>query len=223
MHRLIVIVLVALFSTPVFAAGTPPTEEEKTLYAVGLIVSRQLSEFNLTPDELKVVQQGIYDGVNGTKAEAEIGAYKEKVQELARVRTKQQVDKMVPLYKEFLKKAAMETGAVKTGSGLIYIPLNEGSGNCPGPRDTVKVNYIGTLPDGKEFDSSHKRGMTAEFRLDGVIACWKEGLQKIKPGGKAKLVCPANLAYGETGVSNVIPPSCPLAFEVELLEVTSHN
>ena len=223
MHRLIVIVLVALSATTVVAADIPLTEQEKTLYVVGLIVSRQLSEFNLTPSELKIVQQGVFDGVNGTKAEAEIDAYKEKVQELARARTKQQADKMAPMYTEFLKKAAMVNGAVKTGSGMIYIPLNEGSGNFPGPHDTVKVNYLGTLPDGKEFDSSYKRGMTAEFRLDGVIACWKEGLQKIKPGGKAKLVCPANLAYGETGVSNVIPPGCPLAFEVELLEVKTQK
>jgi len=223
MHRLIVIGLITLLATPVFGVDTPPTEEEKTLYAVGLIVSRQLLEFNLSPAELKVVQQGIFDGINGAKAESEIDAYKEKVQELSRARIKQQVEKRAPLYKEFLKKAAMENGAVKTGSGLIYIPLNEGSGNCPGPRDTVKVNYLGKLPDGIEFDSTHRRGMTAEFRLDGVIACWKEGLQKIKPGGKAKLVCPANLAYGETGVSNVIPPSCPLIFEVELLEVKANK
>jgi len=223
MHRLITTVVIALLSTPLLAADTPATEEEKTLYVVGLILSRQLSGLNLTPAELKVVQQGIFDGVNGTKAEAEIGAYNEKVNELARTRIQLQEKKMAPLHKDFLKKAAMENGAVKTGSGLIFIPLIEGSGDAPGPHDTVKVNYRGILPDGNEFDSSHRRGMTAEFRLDGVIACWKEGLQKIKPGGKAKLVCPSTLAYGETGVSNVIPPSCPLTFEVELLEVKSRQ
>jgi len=120
MHRLIVIGLITLLATPVFGVDTPPTDEEKTLYAVGLIVSRQLLEFNLSPAELKVVQQGIFDGINGAKAESEIDAYKEKVQELSRARIKQQVEKRAPLYKEFLKKAAMENGAVKTGSGLIY-------------------------------------------------------------------------------------------------------
>jgi FKBP-type peptidyl-prolyl cis-trans isomerase FkpA len=223
MYGLILTALIALLVTPALAADTPKTEEEKTLYVVGLIVSRQLSGLNLKPAELKVVQQGISDGVNGTKAEEEINAYNEKVQELARVRIKQQGDKMAPLHKEFLKKATMESGAVKTGSGLIYIPISEGSGTAPGPHDTVKVTYRGILPDGSEFDSSHRRGKTAEFRLDGVIACWQEGLQRIRPGGKAKLVCPAPLAYGDTGVSNVIPPGCPLTFEVELLEVSKRQ
>lgn len=223
MYRLIVTVLIALLATPALAADSRQTDEEKTLYVVGLILSRQLSGFNLTPAELKLVQQGIADGVNGTKAEAEISAYNEKVLELAQARLKLQQEKLAPQHNDFLKKATMEQGAVKTGSGLIFIPISEGSGNAPGPHDTVKVNYRGVLPDGNEFDSSHRRGMIAEFRLDGVIACWKEGLQKIKPGGKAKLVCPPALAYGETGVGNVIPPSCPLAFEVELLEVKSHQ
>jgi FKBP-type peptidyl-prolyl cis-trans isomerase FkpA len=223
MYGLIATTLIALLATPALAADAPRTEEEKTLYVVGLIVSRQLSGFNLNPAELKIVQQGISDGVNGTKAEAEIDAYNEKVQELARVRIKQQGDRMAPLHREFLKKATMESGAVKTGSGLIYIPISEGDGATPGPHDTVRVTYRGTLPDGSEFDSSHRRGKTAEFRMDGVIACWQEGMQRIRPGGKARLVCPAPLAYGETGVSNVIPPGCPLSFEVELLEVTKRQ
>ena len=212
--------LIALLSTHAFAAEEmPKTEVEKTLYAVGLTVARQLAVFNLTPAELEVVKRGVTDGVTGTKPEVELSAYSEKVQELARTRIKAQAEKMAPLNKEFLEKAAKEKGAVKTDSGLIYLSLAEGSGSSPGPTDTVKVNYRGMLPDGKEFDSSYKRGTPTEFRLDGVIACWKEGLQKMKPGGKAKLVCPATLAYGETGVGNVIPPGSPLEFEVELLEV----
>lgn len=219
MHRLIVTALIALFATNAFALDPPKTEEEKTLYAVGLIVARQLKTFNLNPAELELVKQGVTDGVNGTNTLVELSAYNEKVQELARTRVKLQAEKMAPLNKEFLEKAAMEKGAVKTDSGLILISLNEGSGAAPGPADTVKVNYRGTLPDGKEFDSSYKRGQPGEFRLDGVIKCWKEGLQKMKPGGKARLVCPATLAYGDTGVNNVIMPGSPLAFEVELLEV----
>ncbi|GFE58601.1 FKBP-type peptidyl-prolyl cis-trans isomerase [Geobacter sp. AOG1] len=219
MHRLIVTVLIALLSSPAFAGEPPKMDVEKTLYAVGLTVARQLAVFNLTPAELEVVKRGVTDGVTGTKPEVELSAYSEKVQELARTRIKAQAEKMAPLNKEFLEKAAKEKGAVKTDSGLIYLSLAEGSGTSPGPTDTVKVNYRGMLPDGKEFDSSYKRGTPTEFRLDGVIACWKEGLQKMKPGGKAKLVCPATLAYGETGVGSVIPPGSPLAFDVELLEV----
>jgi FKBP-type peptidyl-prolyl cis-trans isomerase FkpA len=81
------------------------------------------------------------------------------------------------------------------------------------------VNYRGTLPDGKEFDSSYKRGQPLEFRLDGVIKCWSEGLKMMKPGGKAKLVCPSSIAYGDTGAGEMILPGATLVFEVELLEV----
>lgn len=219
MHRLIVMALIALSTTTAFALDPPKTEEEKTLYSVGLVVARQLATFNLSPAELEVVKQGITDGVNGTKGIVEPGAYSEKIQELARTRIKSQADKMAPLNKELLEKAAKEKGAVKTDSGLIYLAQNEGKGDAPGPTDTVKVNYRGMLPDGKEFDSSYKRGTPLEFRLDSVIACWKEGVMMMKPGGKAKLVCPAALAYGDAGVSNVILPGSTLAFEVELLEV----
>lgn len=218
MKKIIITALVVLLATPAFAVDKPKTEEEKTLYAIGLIVSRQLSSFNLTSAELDIVKKGITDGVNGAKPEVDLGAYNDKVQELARTRIKAQAEKMAPLNKEFLESAAKEKGAVKTDSGLIYISLNEGNGTAPGPADLVRVNYRGMLPDGMEFDSSYKRGAPLEFRLDGVIKCWKEGLQKMKPGGKAKLVCPAALAYGDTGVSNVILPGSPLAFEVELLE-----
>lgn len=219
MRIFIITSLIALSATTVFALDAPRTEEEKIFYAIGLIVSRQLSSFNLAPAELEFVTQGITDGVNGGKVKVDLTAYNEKVQELARKRIKSQAEKSAPLNKEFLEKAAREKGAVKTDSGLIYLTLNDGSGNAPGPADKVKVNYRGTLPDGKEFDSSYKRGTPLEFRLDGVISCWKEGIQKMKTGGKAKLICPAELAYGETGVSNVILPGSPLAFEVELLEV----
>lgn len=108
---------------------------------------------------------------------------------------------------------------VKTGSGLEYTSLREGTGATPGPADTVVVNYRGTLLNGREFDSSYKSGRTVEFRLDRVIKCWTEGLQLMKAGGKASLSCPSNLAYGQEGVPGSIPPNAPLDFEVELLSV----
>ena len=223
MFKLIQIALLSLFITPAFAADTPVTEHDKTLYVVGLQASHQLSVFHLTPAELKVVQQGIADGVTGSRVELEVGAYNDRVLELARTRTKQQADKMAPLYREFMLRATKEPGAVKTDSGLIYTPMVEGSGFAPELHDTVKVDYRGTLPDGQEFASSLKRGMPAELRLDMAIPCWKEGLQKIKGGGKVKLVCPAATAYGEAGLAGVIPPNSPLAFEVELMDVKAHK
>jgi len=115
--------------------------------------------------------------------------------------------------------AAKEPGAVLTPSGLVFRSLQDGSGANPAATDTVKVNYRGTFPDGREFDSSYKRGEPIEFPLDRVIKCWTEGLQRMKVGGKAKLTCPATIAYGERGAGNAIPPGATLQFEVELLGV----
>jgi len=116
-------------------------------------------------------------------------------------------------------KAAKEPGAVVLPSGLVYRSLKDGTGASPAATDTVKVHYRGTLPDGKEFDSSYSRGQPAEFPLNRVIPCWTEGVQKIKVGGKAKLTCPPAIAYGAKGAGAVIAPNATLQFEVELLGI----
>ena len=115
--------------------------------------------------------------------------------------------------------AAKEAGAVVTDSGLVYRSLKDGTGASPTASDKVKVHYRGTFPDGKEFDSSYKRNEAIEFPLNGVIKCWTEGVQRMKVGGKAKLTCPAAIAYGERGAGGVIPPNATLLFEVELLAI----
>ena len=115
--------------------------------------------------------------------------------------------------------AAKEAGAVVTASGLVYRSLKDGTGASPKASDKVKVHYRGTFPDGKEFDSSYKRNEAIEFPLSGVIPCWTEGVQRMKVGGKAKLTCPASIAYGERGAGGVIPPNATLLFEVELLAI----
>ena len=119
-----------------------------------------------------------------------------------------------------LEAAAKEAGAVVTPSGLVYKSLKDGTGPSPKASDTVKVNYRGTFPDGKEFDSSYKRNQAIEFPLGNVIKCWTEGVQRMKVGGKAKLTCPASIAYGERGAGGVIPPNATLLFEVELLGIS---
>ncbi len=115
--------------------------------------------------------------------------------------------------------SAKEDGAVVSSTGLVYRALKEGTGASPKASDTVKVHYRGTLPDGKEFDSSYKRGEAIEFPLNRVIPCWTEGVQRMKVGGKAKLTCPPQIAYGERGAGGVIPPNATLLFEVELLGI----
>lgn len=115
--------------------------------------------------------------------------------------------------------AALEEGAVVTPTGLVYRSLKDGKGASPTASDKVKVHYRGTFPDGKEFDSSYKRGEPIEFPLSRVIKCWTEGVQRMKVGGKAKLTCPAAIAYGSRGAGDAIPPNATLLFEVELLGI----
>ena len=121
--------------------------------------------------------------------------------------------------KAFLDKAAAEKGAKRTASGLVYRELRPGTGATPTATDVVKVNYRGTLTDGKEFDSSYKRNSPASFPLNRVIPCWTEGVAMMKVGGKAQLVCPSSIAYGDRGSPPVIPGGATLVFEVELLGI----
>lgn len=122
---------------------------------------------------------------------------------------------------DVIEKAAAEKGAVKTPSGMVHRVLTEGKGASPKETDVVRVHYKGTFPDGKEFDSSYKRGEPTEFPLNRVIKCWTEGVQRMKVGGKAKLTCPPSMAYGEKGAGGVIPPNATLQFEVELISIKS--
>lgn len=115
--------------------------------------------------------------------------------------------------------AAKEAAAVQTTSGMVYRSLKDGAGASPKATDVVKVHYRGTFPDGREFDSSYRRGDPTEFPLNRVIPCWTEGLQRMKVGGKAKLTCPPALAYGERGAGSAVPPNATLLFEVELLAI----
>jgi FKBP-type peptidyl-prolyl cis-trans isomerase FkpA len=201
---------------------TPKTEEEKTFYALGLSLGRQVKMFNLTPEELKYVQAGLHAQVTGTQTEVDLQTYGPKLSELARTRSMAEANKEKERGKAFLEKAAKEEGATRTESGIVYKSLQEGTGASPGPTDMVRVHYTGTLPDGKEFDSSHKRGEPAQFPLNGVIPCWTEGVQKMKVGGKAQLVCPSELAYGDRGTPG-IPGGSVLTFVVELLEVKKNE
>jgi len=220
MKRIAAAALAALLAAPALASDLK-TEEQKTFYAVGLAVSRELGVFSLSPTELELVKKGITDGVTGKKPAVELDAYNPKIQELAKARRDAQGAKLASAGKDVLDKAAKEKGAAKTDSGLVIVTLKEGTGASPKETDTVRVHYRGTLVDGKEFDSSYKRGQPAEFPLNGVIKCWTEGVQKIKVGGKAKLVCPSAIAYGERGAGASIPPNATLVFEVELLDIVA--
>ncbi len=203
------------------AAATPsaPSEDDKTFYAVGLSIWKSLAVFELTPAETEQVMRGLREAAAGKpSADVTLEAYAPKVDALVRARQQQRLEKEKARSTEYLAKAAKEPGAVQSESGLIYTEVAAGSGEAPKASDTVKVHYRGTLTDGTEFDSSYKRNEPAQFPLSGVIKCWTEGLQKMKVGGKGKLVCPASIAYGDRGRPS-IPGGATLLFDVELIEI----
>jgi FKBP-type peptidyl-prolyl cis-trans isomerase FkpA len=203
------------------SATNPQSEDQKTLYALGLSMGRSISVFGLTPEELEYVKAGITAQVKGEKPAVEIEQYGPKIQALAMSRQSAKAAGEKEKGKAYLEQAAKEQGAVKTESGMIYKETQAGTGETPKATDMVKVHYRGTLIDGKEFDSSFKRNEPAQFPLNGVIRCWTEGVQKMKVGGKARLVCPAELAYGERGAPPDIPGGATLLFDVELLEIVA--
>lgn len=218
MRKLMLIFVVMVLALPVWAAQ-PQTDDQKTLYALGVHLTRQLSIFELSAEEYEFVKQGMADAVAGKTLAADSEAYKQNINALAQTRIQAAAQKSKELGKPYLENAAREKGAEKTASGLIYTEIKAGTGTQPKAADTVKVHYAGTLIDGKEFDSSIKRGQPAEFPLGQVIPCWTEGVGKMKASGKAKLVCPSDLAYGDQGRPPIIPGGATLIFEVELLEV----
>jgi FKBP-type peptidyl-prolyl cis-trans isomerase FkpA len=201
------------------AAAAEMSEDQKTFYALGQVLARNVSVFNLNKSELDAVQKGFRDGVLGSKTAVDMSVYGPKIQPLAEARQTAAAQKSAAAGQVLLEKAAAAKGAEKTSSGVVYLSLREGKGAQPQASDVVRVNYRGTLPDGVEFDSSYKRNEPTEFPLNGVIPCWTEGVQKMKVGGKARLTCPPATAYGERGAGGVIPPNATLTFEVELLDV----
>ena len=204
---------------PESKAGETMTDEQKTLYAVGLLISKNLSVFNLNPAELELVKAGLTDGVMKSQTKVDLNVFGPKIQQLAKARNEASAAAEKKASEAFLAKAATEKGAVKTDSGLIMMEIKPGTGPSPTATDKVKVHYHGTLIDGTVFDSSVQRGKPAEFSVNEVIKCWTEGLQKMKVGGKNKLICPADIAYGDRGQPPAIKPGATLIFELELLEI----
>ena len=209
-------------AAPAAAKSAGLTEDQKVLYFLGQAVSSKIKQFEFSKEESKYIIQGFSEALAGQKSKADetygmkLNAYLAKKQEAI-------VAKQKSASKPFLDKMAKEKGAVKLPSGVVYIPVKEGTGVNPKATDMVKVHYHGTFPDGKVFDSSVDRGTPAEFPLSGVIPCWTEGVQKIKVGGKARLVCPSDTAYGDQGAGGAIPGGATLVFEVELLEIMKEN
>jgi len=222
MRRNLVILLgscLALVSLAEAARPTPTTEDEKTLYALGVIVSRNIQPFALTEKELAMVEAGLADGVQDKVALKDLESYGPKLQELQKSRMVAGADKEKTAGAAYLAKAGIEKGATKTASGIVIKTLTAGTGARPTAADQVKVHYEGTFVDGRVFDSSIERKEPATFPLNGVIPCWTEALQLMKVGGKARIICPSALAYGDEGRPPQMPGGATLVFQVELLEI----
>src|SRR5437762_2490331 len=195
------------------------TDEQKTLYALGLVIARNLTGFYLTKADLEVVEAGLTDGILKAKPKADLETWGPKIQALATARASTAAVAEKKGSQAFLDKIAAEQGAVKTASGLIMSTLKPGDGATPAASDKVKVHYEGKLSDGTVFDSSVKRGEPLTIGLGSIIKCWSEGLPMMKVGGKSRLVCPSDLAYGDQGRPPTIKPGATLVFEIELLEI----
>jgi FKBP-type peptidyl-prolyl cis-trans isomerase FkpA len=200
------------------AAPKLDNDDQKTLYALGMILGRNIKPFALKPDELAIVKAGLTDAATDAKPQVELETYGPKVQELAKKRAAAGAEDTKKKGAEFLENVAKQKDAKKTASGIVIRTITPGNGPSPSATDVVKVHYEGKLPDGTVFDSSIKRGQPAEFPLNQVVPCWTEALQQMKKGEKAQVVCPSNLAYGDQGSPPAVPPGATLSFEVELLD-----
>jgi FKBP-type peptidyl-prolyl cis-trans isomerase FkpA/FKBP-type peptidyl-prolyl cis-trans isomerase FklB len=216
------VTLLCLGTTASFAAAPEPTtDEEKTLYALGLAINQSLSNFTLSEAEFEIVKSGITDGFHKKASKVDLQAFGLKISQLQQARALVVAEAEKKVGAAFLAKAAAEPGAKKTESGAILMTLKEGSGATPKVTDMVKMHYLGTLIDGTVFDSSAKQGEPAMIRVNEMSKCWVEGMQQMKVGSKSKLVCPSSLAYRDKGLPPLIKPGATLVFEIELLEIVN--
>ena len=197
------------------------SENQKIMYFLGGALYSQVKVFDFTAEEREYMLKGFGDAVNGKSEKIDAAEYNGKVQKYLNAK----YEKMISVEKEngkaFVERAKKENKKLKPKtlkSGVVYMQVLKGKGAAPKATDVVKVNYKGTFADGKVFDSSYDRKTPAEFPLNGVIPCWTEGVQQMKVGGKAVLVCPSDTAYGDRG-AGPIPGGATLKFEVELLEI----
>ncbi|MCX8597495.1 MULTISPECIES: FKBP-type peptidyl-prolyl cis-trans isomerase [unclassified Gilliamella] len=213
------------------------TEAQKESYALGSSFANYLKS-NLEQNEVKADQEYLISGFNETmKGNSQLNqeevktileAFGKRIQEESQARFEKQKTENTAAGEKFREAFAKEPGVIKTKSGLLYKVIQEGTGAHPTANDTVIVHYVGTLTDGRKFDSSYDRNEPATFPLNGVIKGWTEGIQLIGVGGKIKLVVPPELAYEDKSLPSQgnnanITPASTLVFEVELLGIDKDN
>jgi FKBP-type peptidyl-prolyl cis-trans isomerase FkpA len=202
---------------PTRQAPIAAEDQERLLHALGVSLGRSVESFALTPEELKVVARGLEESGTST---ADLEALLPRLKEFELKRRERRLAQEKERGKAYVATLlASQKDATQTSSGLVYQTVSEGIGPSPSSVDTVRVHYRGRLIDGREFDSSYRTGQPAQFALRGVVPCWTEGLQRMKANGRARLVCPPSIGYGDRGNPPRIPGGATLVFDVELLEV----
>lgn len=198
----------------------------KLSYALGLGIGRQLAQMGAEDLNIDDFSQAIKDiltskepQVSDQEAQKLVTTFFEEQEAKQRAAAAEKYKENKEKGEAWLANKAMEEGVVALPSGLLYQVLNEGSGKKPTAADTVECHYEGRLIDGTVFDSSYKRGESATFPLNGVIAGWTEGVQLMSEGAKYRFFIPYQLAYGERGAGQAIPPFAALVFDVELIKV----
>lgn len=224
MRRLAPAALTAALVLTIPSFGADPeldTDEEKILYTLGFLMSGNLVPYNFTADELAILEEGLVDGAQRRDPAIPLEQWRAEIQKHLQVRAETVVKEQEELGKPYREKVAAEEGARTLASGLIFKSLEAGDGASPTATDAVTVHYKGTLIDGTVFDDSHNSptGGPATFQLSAVVPCFREGIQQMRVGGKAKIVCPASLAYGARGFPPKILGGATLTFEVELIGI----
>jgi len=202
------------------------TTTDTVSYVIGGNIARSLMsikdniEFNIVCSGMKDWLDGKHNRFTPDQERVIMDAFSRAMQDKEMAKTEAEANTNLAAAKKFLDENGKKEGVLTTPSGLQYTILKQGDGPTPASDSTtVNVHYEGTLPDGKVFDSSIKRGQPAKFKINQVIPGWKEGLRLMKVGSKYKFFVPPDLAYGRRGMAHDIKPNMMLIFEVELLGI----
>lgn len=212
-----------LLAAPAFCADAPKkdpfkNDDERAIYTIGFLMGRNVAAFNLSAAEAKLMQAGLGDAALNKPPQVDVRFHQPRVNDLLAKRMESAAAAEKARGRAFTEKFVAEKKPQAIPGGGWYLETKPGTGPIPSKTETIKAHYRGTTIDGVEFDSSYSRGAPTEFALNGVIACWTNGISMMKVGGAAKLVCPSDVAYGDPGRPG-IKPGATLVFEVELVEI----
>jgi len=206
-------------SAPDRPAAKIETEEQQVYYALGASFGQNFGE--LSPEQVAAIQQGLEDQAAGRELAVDLAEMQPLVGQMMQARAMARTEKARADAEKFVADAAQRDGARQLESGIVVEVLEDGDGPQPKLEDVVKVHYRGALADGTEFDNSYTKGEPLVLQLGQFIPCWQQGLQELKVGSKARIVCPANTAYGDRGTPGGIPGGAALVFEMELLGIVT--